>query len=585
MSREDHSHRPTRTAAKIALIYLVVSSLWIFLSDNLVEKIAGMSGVDQISGMQTVKGLAFMAVVSFLIFLLVRRNLARIAREQSATRASEAKYRQLIETADEGVWVIDANNKTTLVNEKMASMLGYSIEEMLGRDVMDFSDPEGQRQTEHNLHNRRRGVRERHDFVFRGKDGADVWTSLSTNPIFDADQQYAGALALVTDITDRKRAEDALRESEKRIRASEARLRRVFDSGMIGIIFWSRQDMIAVNDRFLSILGYTRADFDAGLVDWRKYIPPEHLEAARHAANTALEQGAAPIQEKEYFRKDGSRVPVEVGSERLDAEKQEGVSFVLDITERRQREAEVRQLNETLERRVHERTVQLQEALADLEAFSYSVSTDLRHPLTMAGEFASKLLSDHASRLDPEGRDFALRIVAATARMQMLIGDLLEFSRLGREQLQPQRLNLTLIIVKAIGQIERFMRIDPSSVVYEEPFPAVMGIASAVDRVLSNLLHNALTYVAPGVQPAVRIRAEEIPGFAKIWIEDNGVGIEAEDQQRIFEPFHRIDDAHEGAGLGLSIVRRSVERMGGQAGVESTPGAGSRFWITLPLAP
>lgn len=150
-------------------------------------------------------------------FVAVKQNITDRKRAEDALHASEEKYRQIVETAQEGIWIIDADNRTTFVNDRMAEMLGYTADEMLGQSLFTFIDDEAATQATANVERRRQGVREQHEFVFRCKDGSPLWTLVSTNPLFDQDGHYRGAQALVTDISDLKRIQQA--EHEQRMLA------------------------------------------------------------------------------------------------------------------------------------------------------------------------------------------------------------------------------------------------------------------------------------------------------------------------------------------------------------------------------
>lgn len=240
-----------------------------------------------------------------------------------------------------------------------------------------------------------------------------------------------------------------------------------------------------------------------------------------------------------------------------------------------------------LEARVAERTRALQDVNAELNAFAYSVSHDLRAPLRSMQGFAQALLEDYGERIDDLGRDYAQRIVAASRRMDDLIQDLLSYSRLSRTEVELRAIDLDRLVHSTAAVVADLAQ--PGVVRFEiaSPLPAVVGHSGVLSQVMQNLLGNAVKFVAPGTVPHVRVSAEAHAGRVVVAVEDNGIGIPADYQERIFRVFERLHplEAYPGTGIGLAIVRKGVERLGGRCGVSSREGHGSRFWIDLPAAP
>jgi PAS domain S-box-containing protein len=340
---------------------------------------------------------------------------------------------------------------------------------------------------------------------------------------------------------------------------------------------------VDANPAACALTGYSRSELIRLKV--RDLTPAQAQDSGVRAWKAFLERGK---MEGEYRirRKDGTFVDVEY---RAVANILPGMhlSVMRDITERKRAEQQVLKLNEELERRVEERTAKLQEALRELNTFSYSVAHDLRGPLRAMTGFSDALMQDHAPQLDAEGRDFAERIAQAGRRMDKLITDILEYSRLSREDVPMRPENPEMLVQTALEQLDKELRERRARVVVAPPLYPVLAHAGMLVQVVTNLVSNAVKFVAAGVDPEVRIRGEKRGGSLRIWIEDNGIGISAEYLEKVFGLFHRLNavEDYPGTGVGLAIVRRAMERMGGASGVESTPGKGSRFWIELPLAP
>lgn len=273
-----------------------------------------------------------------------------------------------------------------------------------------------------------------------------------------------------------------------------------------------------------------------------------------------------------------------------------------DITARKKAEAELQRVNselehrvaertsalrkseEGLERRVEERTRELQDANDALEAFGYSVSHDLRTPLRNMQFLAQALEEDYGDRLDAGGKDFCRRIAAAAQKMDTLISDLLAYSRISRSDLPLGRVDLNGVVAEARSALAETIRTSQAQVTVKGPLPPIFGHRTTLVQVATNLLANAVKFVALGVRPEVCVRAEERDGFVRLWVEDNGIGIASEHKQRIFNVFERLhgEETYPGTGIGLAIVRKGIERTGGRVGVDSQLGRGSRFWVDLP---
>jgi signal transduction histidine kinase len=251
-----------------------------------------------------------------------------------------------------------------------------------------------------------------------------------------------------------------------------------------------------------------------------------------------------------------------------------------DLTRARK---DLERANQDLEQRVRERTQKLQETVTELEAFSYSVSHDLRAPLRSMEGYSRALIEDYSDKLDARGQRFLSKIGGAAARMDLLVQDVLAYSRVAKADIQLQDVNLGAMVREVVESYPAFHQ--RGSITLEEPLPAVRAHPAYLTQCVSNLLGNALKFVRPDVRPVVNIRAEEEPDAecVKVWFEDNGIGIAPEHFEDIFQIFGRVhsEKEYEGTGIGLAIVRKAVERMGGSVGLTSELGKGSRFWLSL----
>ena len=229
---------------------------------------------------------------------------------------------------------------------------------------------------------------------------------------------------------------------------------------------------------------------------------------------------------------------------------------------------------------------ELEDTNAGLEAFVASMSQDLNAPLRGIRHAVDVLMKSHAPRLELGGRECVRSIGEATQRLDLLLKDLLDYSRLGRAEMHRQPVELAWVVPEVLAQFDEEIRKKKAQVTVEQPLPPVLGHRGTLVQALANLLANALKFVAPSTQPKVRIRAEEQEESVRLWVEDNGIGVAPEQQTRLFRAFERLrgTEAYPGTGIGLAIVRKGVEHMGGRVGVESSPDQGSKFWMELPKA-
>lgn len=237
-----------------------------------------------------------------------------------------------------------------------------------------------------------------------------------------------------------------------------------------------------------------------------------------------------------------------------------------------------------LENKVLERNAQLEEINQELEAFSYSISHDLKAPLRAIQGFAIALQEDYGENLDDLGREYTQRLAASAQQMERLIQDLLAYSRLSRTESQKQPVNLILVVAKAIEELDSQITEAQAEITVEHPLSNMFGNRTILLQIVNNLLSNAIKFVEPNIKPQIHIWTEIPENYVRLWVEDNGIGIEPQHQERIFQVFERLhgNEAYPGTGIGLAIVKKGIERLGGRLGVESEVNRGSLFWIELP---
>lgn len=391
-------------------------------------------------------------------------------------------------------------------------------------------------------------------------------------------------LGIVQDISDRKAQEAALERSRER-------LRRVLDSvpAYVGLLSPDGR-LLAVNQAPLQAAGLAAEDvLNRPLAESYWIAHSERDQQVVRESIAAAARGEMVRRDVSMQLRPGNLIVVDavlVPIRGPDGEVIEIVGSAVDVTQRRKMEDDLQRMNLELEQRVARRTAALEDKNRELEAFAHSVSHDLRAPLRAMEGFASALREDFGESLGDEGMEYVGHIVDASRRMDMLISDLLAYSRLGRKELRLVPVGLRSAVAEAIAALQAQISETGAQIEVPNHLPTVTAHPFTLVQLLTNLLSNAIKFVAPGVVPRIRVRIEPVAGERiRIWIEDNGLGISRENYDRIFHVFERLHgvETYPGTGIGLAIVKRACERLGGAYGVSSIVGKGSRFWLELPL--
>jgi signal transduction histidine kinase len=255
-----------------------------------------------------------------------------------------------------------------------------------------------------------------------------------------------------------------------------------------------------------------------------------------------------------------------------------------EVERRKLTEDALRRSEAFLEQRIKERTAELEETVGELKRFSYAIIHDMRAPLRSMSGFAEILEEESGAGLPSSSREYLRRMRAACHRMDRLIQDSLNYNKVLLKSIPLQPVDLSKLLRELCATYPNLQPFQ-ERIHLEGILPIVMGNDAALTQCFSILLDNAVKFIAPGMRPEISIWADRTEGRAKISVKDNGIGIPAATQRHLFGVFQRHDATQEGNGIGLAIVGKLVQRMGGRVGVESEPGKGSRFWIELNPAP
>jgi PAS domain S-box-containing protein len=507
----------------------------------------------------------------------VTRDITEQRRAQEALTESEARFRGLADNISQLAWMADGSGYVFWYNRRWFEYTGTSLDDMMGWGWRRVHHPEHvDRVVRRIQHAWDTGEPWEDTFPLRSHDGSYRWFLSRAAPIRDAAGKVVLWFGTNTDVTEQRETLRALEESERRLRFT-------LESSEIGD--WDLDldsSRVQASPQHWRILGY-RGPVEGWSGDrFLEQVHPEDRGRVQAAVEQAVQRRADLHYECRIMLADGTSRWIEVHAAMRDAGHMSGI--LQDITARKRHEEEVRRLAATLEERVRERTAQLADANLEMQAFNYTVSHDLRAPLRGIRGFAEILIEDFSDRLGDEGRDYCRRISAAGERMEHLIEDLLAYGRLGRQELSLRPVELHDVVQRALESVADELRASRGSVHIEQPLAAVLGQRPILEQAVQNLLANALKFVASGAAPSIVVRAERRGACARLYVDDNGIGVAPEHRERIFGVFERLhgDEQYPGTGIGLAIVRRAVERLGGRAGVEPRAAGGSSFWIELP---
>jgi PAS domain S-box-containing protein len=494
-------------------------------------------------------------------------------------RAEEVVRRQslLFENITDAVMMLSPGQHIVDWNAAAERIFGYAKEDVLGHTPAMLhpldENPMQVYTLQPDIEHEGRWVGE---IGFIRKDGSRGVCETHVVPVHNGQGELLGLIAVNRDITERKRAEEALRESERVYRSmfeSSPQPMWVYDSATLAFL--------DVNDAAVDHYGYAREEFLSMTI--KDIRPPQDIPALQE--NLARTISALDETDTwQHCKKDGTIIDVQVTSHVIDfAGQRARLVLVIDITERKRAENEIKKLNAELEQRVIERTAQLESANRELESFSYSVSHDLRAPLRSIDGFSQALLEDYRDILDSQAQDFLQRIRGATQRMAELIDALLSLSRVTRAELLRGRVDLSALAQAVATELCRQEPQRQVDFVIADNLEAE-GDARLLQVMLENLLGNAWKFTAKCAQPRIAFGAQKQPdGSTAFFVRDNGAGFDMAYAGKLFGAFQRLHRITEftGTGIGLATVQRIIHRHGGQVWAEGEIGHGATFYFSL----
>ena len=523
------------------------------------------------------------------------RDMTQRQRAEEALHASSERYRLIVQTAAEGIWMTDADGKTTFVNPKMAHMLGYTVQEMLHRPMLDFMDRDSQLLMQRRLasHGSAASQPDQVDFRFFRKDLSSLWGLLSSTSIQSENGEPGGTLAMITDITERRQASIALSNSSQRMAS-------VFGAVTNGLVVQDSHGHIlesnAAAERMLAASPAGNSLWQAVREDGSAFDQRSHPVHITLSTGEAMRDVLMGVQQP-----DGSLSWLSVNTEAIrDEYGKVGmvVASLTDITYHKRSESALRELNEHLEERVAQRTEQLDQAKQVAEEaslakgqFLANMSHEIRTPMNGVIGMAYLALK---TELEPRQRDYLEKIRFAGEHLLGIIDDILDISKIEAGKLEIERVNfsfdhvvqtlMTVVAPRAAGKnLELLFEIDPQ-------LPAVLvGDPLRLGQVLINYANNAIKFSEQG---SITVKVHKVVADAKhclvrFEVCDHGIGLSQDEMSKLFQSFQQADTSttreYGGTGLGLAICKQLAQLMGGDVGVDSRPGAGSTFWFTANL--
>ena len=502
--------------------------------------------------------------------------LTQIHEGNRALSESEERFRSAMQHSAIGMALVAPDGRWLDVNQALCLIVGYTRQEMLGQDFQGVIHPDDVNTSLD--HDRRMLEREiesyRLEERYLHKDGQLVWVDLSVSLVWDENGQPLYFIAQIQDITERKQAEQLVRLQATALESAD---NAILITCHEGTITW-------MNSAFTALTGYASEEVLGQ--------NPRILKSGQHDAAFYKSMwetlGAGQVWHGEMInlRKDGSTYAEEQTITPVLNETSEITNFIAikqDITDRKHAEEEVRRLNEELEQRVEDRTAQLQAVNKELEAFSYSVSHDLRAPLRHINGFSQALLEDYADKLDEKGKGYLQEVRSASHEMAQLIDDVLELARVTRSEMRREVVNLSDEAQAVVGGLQKGEPDRTVTVNLKEGL-LTQGDKRLLRIVLTNLMGNAWKFTSKQDKAEITFGGERKNGESFYFVRDNGAGFDMTYVNKLFGAFQRLHTAaeFEGTGIGLATVQRIINRHGGRVWAEGTVNEGATFYFTLP---
>ena len=532
--------------------------------------------------MLTGTGLSFTLLIT-VFALVLRENRLRLRAEEhiAANLDALADFKAALD-AHAIVAITDAKGKITYVNDKFCAISKYAREELIGQDHRIINSGHHPKAFIRGLWETIVGGRMwKGEIKNRAKDGSFYWVDTTIVPFLDEQGKPVQFIAIRADITGRKLTEEALRQSEERMRLAA-------EAAGIGVWDWDiKTGKVQWDERMFGLYGLPVApDGLAAYAAWRAAVLPADIAEQEAVLQRTVATGSRSQREFRIVRAPDNAVRVilaaEIAIPGTDGQTAHVVGINLDITERKEAEEKIARLNADLQHRA----AQLEGANKELESFSYSVSHDLRAPLRHVQGYVQMLAAATEGQLSDKALRYLKTINDASVEMGQLIDDLLAFSRMGRAEMSEDSVEPDILMKETLRGLE--MAVQGRNIEWKiAPLPGVVGDRAMIRQVLVNLVGNAVKYTRQRDPARIEIGCEgEKDGRFIFFVRDNGAGFDMQYAHKLFGVFQRLHraDEFEGTGIGLATVRRIISRHGGRVWAEGKVGEGAAFYFTLQPA-
>jgi PAS domain S-box-containing protein len=544
-----------------------------------------------------IKGVPLFKESEVIGAITVHEEITERKRAEETLRESEQRLKEAQAMGRIGNWEFDMDSQTIEWSDQVFEL--YERDSALGpptpeEEASYYTPEQAEILWEYAQRAIETGEELEYDLQAKLPSGRIAYFWASMRPIKDKSGRVVRLFGTVQDITERTRAEQALRASERRFRA-------LTENSADGIALLDAKGAIRyASPTSAQALGYSVGELVG--TNMFELMHPDDIQSVSLLLSALVEKPETPLTIQFRFRhKDGSWCWLEATGNNLLAEPavQAIVVNYRDITERKRAEEALKEYSERLEEMVAERTAELREVNAqlaarslelrdinaELEAFAYSVSHDLRAPLRAINGFAQIIARRHQASLNEEGQHYFDNILQASVHMGHLIDDLLRYSRLGRQAVRRQPVSLGDVLAQVADSLAGRVAETGAHLSLPDNLPILHGDQMLLGQIFTNLLDNALTYHCPGVPPQVVVSCQAEADTIILSVADNGIGIPPEFHEKIFNIFQRLhsQDEYPGTGVGLAIVKKAVGLLGGRVWVESVVGEGSTFYVELPV--